>query len=163
MPEAFNPCSYQFDLLGGWRWVTKINRTSDEYLHSPPPKHILSHIVPGRIEHLSVPFLWVQFLGWEDSKRRDKLPTSVFLGFPSGSAGQESAHNAGDLDLIPGLRGSPGERNGYSLHYSSLQNSRDWVTKSQTGLSDFHFHNDLCSFPRQTIQYHSNPSLCPNQ
>ena len=21
--------------------------------------------------------------------------------------------------------------------------------------------NDLCSFPRQTIQYHSNPSLCP--
>ena len=23
--------------------------------------------------------------------------------------------------------------------------------------------NDLCSFPRQTIQYHSNPSLCPNQ
>ena len=22
--------------------------------------------------------------------------------------------------------------------------------------------NDLCSFPRQTIQYHLNPSLCPN-
>ena len=22
--------------------------------------------------------------------------------------------------------------------------------------------NDLCFFPRQTIQYHSNPSLCPN-
>ena len=21
--------------------------------------------------------------------------------------------------------------------------------------------NDLCSFPRQTIQYHSNPNLCP--
>ena len=21
----------------------------------------------------------------------------------------------------------------------------------------------ICSFPRQTIQYHSNPSLCPNQ
>ena len=21
--------------------------------------------------------------------------------------------------------------------------------------------NDLCSFPRQTIQYHGNPSLCP--
>ena len=25
------------------------------------------------------------------------------------------------------------------------------------------WQNDLCSFPRQTIQYHSNPSLCPNQ
>ena len=23
--------------------------------------------------------------------------------------------------------------------------------------------NHLCSFPRQTIQYQSNPSLCPNQ
>ena len=23
--------------------------------------------------------------------------------------------------------------------------------------------NDLCSFPRQTIQYHSNPSLCSDQ
>ena len=23
--------------------------------------------------------------------------------------------------------------------------------------------NDLCSFPRQTIQYHSNPSLCSKQ
>ena len=23
--------------------------------------------------------------------------------------------------------------------------------------------NDLCSFPRQTVQYHGNPSLCPNQ
>ena len=25
------------------------------------------------------------------------------------------------------------------------------------------WQNDLCSFPRQTIQYHSNPSLYPNQ
>ena len=25
------------------------------------------------------------------------------------------------------------------------------------------WQNDLCSFPRQTIQYHSNPSQCPNQ
>ena len=25
------------------------------------------------------------------------------------------------------------------------------------------WQNDLCSFPRQTIQYYSNPSLCPNQ
>ena len=23
--------------------------------------------------------------------------------------------------------------------------------------------NDHCLFPRQTIQYHGNPSLCPNQ
>jgi len=29
--------------------------------------------------------------------RRDSLPTPVFLGFPDGSAGKESACNAGDL------------------------------------------------------------------
>ena len=36
-------------------------------------------------------------------KRRDRLLTPVVLGFPCGSAGKESAHNAGDLGLIPGL------------------------------------------------------------
>ena len=25
------------------------------------------------------------------------------------------------------------------------------------------WQNDLCTFPRKTIQYHRNPSLCPNQ
>ena len=34
--------------------------------------------------------------------RRDRLPTPVFLGFPCGSAGKESACNAGDLGSIPG-------------------------------------------------------------
>ena len=29
--------------------------------------------------------------------RRDRLPTPVFLGFPGGSGGKESARNAGDL------------------------------------------------------------------
>ena len=37
----------------------------------------------------------VQFLGQED---RDRLPTPVFLGFPCGSSGKESACNVGDLD-----------------------------------------------------------------
>ena len=33
--------------------------------------------------------------------RRDRLPTPVFLGFPSDSAGKESTCNVGDLGLIP--------------------------------------------------------------
>jgi len=37
------------------------------------------------------------------------------MGLPSGSDGQESACNAGDLDLIPGLGRSPGEGNDYAL------------------------------------------------
>ena len=34
-------------------------------------------------------------------------------GFPGGSAGKESACNAGDLGSIPGLGRSPGEGNGW--------------------------------------------------
>ena len=35
--------------------------------------------------------------------------------------------------------------------------------KCSTWMQSQKGQNDLCSFPRQTIQYHSNPSLCPNQ
>ena len=77
------------------------------------------------------------------------MGTPVFLGFHVGFAGKESTHNAGDLGLTPGLGKSPGERNGYPLQYSGLENSMDrgawWasvhgVAKSRTQLSDFHFH-----------------------
>ena len=64
-------------------------------------------------------------------------------GFPGGSAGKESAGNAGDLGSIPGLGRSPGEGKGYPLQYSGLENSMDsivhGVANSRTQLSDFHF------------------------
>ena len=44
------------------------------------------------------------------------------MGFPGGSDGKESASNAGDLGLIPGLGRSPGEGNGNLLQYSCLEN-----------------------------------------
>ena len=37
------------------------------------------------------------------------------MGFPCGSAGEETACNTGDLDLIPGLGRYPGEGKGYPL------------------------------------------------
>ena len=52
----------------------------------------------------------VRFLGQEDPLRRDRLPTPVFLGFPCGSAGKDSACNVGDLGLIPGLGRFPWRR-----------------------------------------------------
>ena len=78
----------------------------------------------------------------------------MFLGFPCGLAGKESASYEGDLgsgkesasyegDLgsIRGLGRSPGEGKGYPLQYSGLENSMDYtvhgVAKSQTQLSDF--------------------------
>ena len=69
----------------------------------------------------------------------------TYGGFLGGSAGKESACNAGDLGSIPGLGRSPGERNGYPLQYVCLENSLDrgaWRAtvhrgaKSWTQLSD---------------------------
>ena len=45
--------------------------------------------------------------------------------FPGGSAGKESACNAGDLGLILRSGRSTGEGNGYPLQYSGLENSMD--------------------------------------
>ena len=70
-------------------------------------------------------------------------PTQVFLGFPAGSDGKESACNVGDLGLLPGLGRSPGAGHGNPVQYSCLENSKDrgdWratvhgVAKSQTQL-----------------------------
>ena len=75
------------------------------------------------------------------------LAIFFFLGFPGGSAGKESTCNAGDLGLITGLGRSPGERNGYPLQCSGLENSMDGivhgVTKSRAQLSDFHFTHSV--------------------
>ena len=62
-------------------------------------------------------------------------------GLPWWLSGKESACNAGDLGLIPGLGRYPGEGRGNPLQYSCLRNPMDrgawWaavhgVTKSQT-------------------------------
>ena len=45
-----------------------------------------------------------------------------YQGFPGGSAGKESACNAGDLGSILGLRRSPGGGHGNPLQDSCLEN-----------------------------------------
>ena len=55
------------------------------------------------------------------------------MGFPGGSQGKESAYNAGDPGLVPGLGRFPGEGNGYPLQYSCLGNLMD--TRSLAGYS----------------------------
>ena len=65
----------------------------------------------------------------------------VCVYFPGSSDGKESACNAGDPGLIPGLGRSPGEGNGNPLQYCCLENPMDrgfWcatvygITKSWT-------------------------------
>ena len=93
---------------------------------------------------------WFGKIPW----RRDRLPTSVFLGFPVGSAVKESTCNVGDLGSIPGSGRSPGEGNDYPLQYSGLENSMDCivhgVTKNWTRLGDFHTF----------ISTHDYPEVC---
>ena len=49
------------------------------------------------------------------------------MDFPCGTAGKESAFNAGDLSSIPGLGRSHGEGKGYPLQYSGLENYKDCI------------------------------------
>ena len=76
-------------------------------------------------------------IGWTLIKdfEKNSLPlwlASLVAGLPCGSAGKESACNAGDLGLTLGLGRCPGEGNGNPLQYSWLKNSRDrgvwWAT-----------------------------------
>ena len=93
---------------------------------------------------------WIGKKGWWHCFYKDKNLSlenldkyKHHLVFSGGSDGKESSCNAGNLGSIPRLRRSPGERNGYPLQDSGLENSTDCmvpgVTKSQTRLSDFHF------------------------
>ena len=90
---------------------------------------------------------WAGRIPW----RRVRLPTPVFLGFPGGSVGKESARNAGDLDLIPGLGRSPGEGKGYTppvfwpgeFHGLQSMGSQRVAHASWTQLSDFDFQSTL--------------------
>ena len=76
------------------------------------------------------------------SRGEDRLPTSVFLGFPCASAGKEFACNVGDLGSIPGLGRSPGEGKDYPPQYSGLENSMD----SPWGHKEFNMINLLSCY-----------------
>ena len=94
----------------------------------------------------------VRFLG-----QKELLTHTSILGLPLWLSYKESTCNVRDLGSIPGLRRSPGEGKCYPLQYSGLENSVDCivhgVTKSQTRLSDFHFHYLLpASFSRFPVE-----------
>ena len=92
-----------------------------------------------------------QCRNWTGGKKCRRVGSAwlAFLceGFPGSSTGKESACNVGDLGLIPGLGRSPKEGKSYPLQYSGLENSMGCIVhgvrKSQTRLSNFHFHFSL--------------------
>ena len=95
---------------------------------------------------------------------------SATRGFPCGSAGKESACNAGDLGLIPGLGRSLGEGNSYPLQYSGLEKSTDCIVhgveKSQRRQSDFHFQRGLefiANLTKPLLQTHRSLRINENK
>ena len=62
------------------------------------------------------------------------------MGFPGGSFGKESTHNAGDLGSIPGLGRSPGGGHSNPLHILASRIPRDrgawWATAHGVAESD---------------------------
>ena len=90
-----------------------------------------------------------------------------YQGFPRSSAVKESTCNAGYPSSIPGLGRSTGERIGYPLQYSGLENSMDCIvygiTKSQTRLNDFHLQWCLTahgkSFEDWSIYFYDTDNL----
>ena len=61
-------------------------------------------------------------------RRRDRLPTPAFLGFPTGSADEESTCNEGALGSIPGV-GRSSEK-GAATHSSILAWRIPWTVES---------------------------------
>ena len=47
-------------------------------------------------------------------------------------------------------------RNGVAIIVNKSPKCSTWMQSQKQ-------QNDLCSFPRKTIQYHGSPSLCPDQ
>ena len=86
----------------------------------------------------------------------------MFPGFLGGSGGEESACNAGDQGSTPMLGRFPGERNGYPLQYSCLENPMDregwWATVLGVTESDtteqltpfFHFQTNFATNAKGT-------------
>ena len=68
----------------------------------------------------------------EDCLGEKYVRLTQYQGLPGGSDGKESACNAGDLGLTPGLGRSPAEGNVNPPQYSCLENSMDrgawWAT-----------------------------------
>ena len=61
---------------------------------------------------------------WLDSIT-NSIDVNLSKIFTNSLVSKESAYNVGDLGLIPGLEGSPGEGNGNALQYSCLENPMD--------------------------------------
>ena len=120
--------------------VTEFERTWEIIWSNPILQ--MSTAIPHRqllVELFNTPVLpnpwgYHRRISWQQvgERQRDLQNDLKNRGFPGGSAGKESACNAGDLASIPGLGRSPGEGKGYPLQYSGLENSMNFIVHGVT-------------------------------
>ena len=121
--------------------------------------------------HLLHVFTQVTSAQWGGNSLIYHVPISMFpsLVFPCGSAGKESTCNTGDLGLIPSLDRSPGERKGYPLQYSGLENSmgsqrvgHNWATFTSllVPTTVLYFTSFISSLIAAAESFQSYLSLC---
>ena len=80
----------------------------------------LLHNMSANLENSTVA-TGLEKVSFHSNPQKKAMPKNVW-GLPCSSTGKEYACNAGDPGLIPGTGRSPGERNGYPLKYSCLEN-----------------------------------------
>ena len=108
--------------------------------------------------------------GGTQNQRSNSWPFIENQGFPGGSDSKESVCNAEDLDLIPGLGRSPGERNGHTTPIflpGEFHEQREpclatvhVVTKSQTQLNNLHFPIFQKTFIESPDSYSAHSKEC---
>ena len=93
-------------------------------------------VVRQEMARLNINILGISELKWTDKGEFNSDDYYIYYG------GQESLRRNGV--------------NGVAIMVNKSLKCNTWMQSQK-------LQNDLCSFPRQTIQYHSNPSLCPNE
>ena len=104
-------------------WSLQLHPTLCDPMDRNPPGSSVQRILQARILE------WVAMPSSRGSSQPKDWTHISYVScickqaFPCGSAGKESACNAGDLGSIPGLGRFPGEGKVYPLQYSGLENS----------------------------------------
>ena len=105
------------------RYYSEITTPSDKsFYHTHDRASLIAQLVKNPPAVQKTP---VQFMGGEDPLEKGQATPPVFLSFPCGSAGNESACKAEDLGLIPGLGRTPGD--GKATHSSILAWRIPWT------------------------------------
>ena len=170
-----NSCELQKPLWKKLQWNTTTSLTGTVYEGGSWGLALLYNLTSVVLTQTQtyVKISWAIYLGpmyltWSrfNKPELEKVwPREWPRGFSGGSDGKESACNAGDPGLIPGLGRSPGEGNGNPLQYSCQENPMErgaWqaivhgLAKSQTRLSASHTYIWGRSRLRYRIRYNKN-------